>query len=36
MDVPNVGKITVLSDGRTIIMGPPSDFLKENYKNFAF
>ena len=36
MDVPNVGKITVLPDGRTIIMGPPSDFLKENYKNFAF
>lgn len=36
MEVPNVGKITVLSDGKTIIMGPPSDFLKSNYKDYNF
>jgi simple sugar transport system substrate-binding protein/rhamnose transport system substrate-binding protein len=36
MDVPNVGKITVRADGKTVIMGPPSDFLKDNYKNYKF
>ncbi len=35
-DVPNVGKITVWPDGRTVIMGPPSDFTKENAGNFNF
>lgn len=35
-DVANVGKITVLADNRTVIMGPPTDFTKENYKTFAF
>jgi simple sugar transport system substrate-binding protein len=36
MDIPNVGKITVRPDGKTIIMGPPADFLKDNYKNYKF
>jgi simple sugar transport system substrate-binding protein/rhamnose transport system substrate-binding protein len=36
MDVPNVGKITVASDGITVVMGPPSDFTKDNYKDFDF
>lgn len=36
MDVPNVGKITVEPDGKTVIMGPPSDFLKENYADYSF
>jgi simple sugar transport system substrate-binding protein/rhamnose transport system substrate-binding protein len=36
MDVPNVGKIEVKSDGKTVIMGPPTDFLKDNYKNYDF
>jgi hypothetical protein len=31
-----VGKITVKPDGKTVIMGPPSDFLKGNYKQFPF
>jgi simple sugar transport system substrate-binding protein/rhamnose transport system substrate-binding protein len=35
-DIPNVGKITVNPDGKTVIMGPPSDFLKSNYKQFPF
>ncbi|MDR0722326.1 MAG: autoinducer 2 ABC transporter substrate-binding protein [Treponema sp.] len=33
-DIPNVGKISV--NGKTVIMGPPSDFTKDNYKNFSF
>lgn len=36
MEVPNVGNITVWDDGRTVVMGPPTDFTKENYKSFAF
>lgn len=36
MDVPNVGKITVKSDGKTVIMGPPTDFTKDNADNFKF
>lgn len=36
MDVPNVGKIEVWPDGKTVIMGPPSDFLKDNYKDYDF
>jgi simple sugar transport system substrate-binding protein/rhamnose transport system substrate-binding protein len=35
-DVPNVGKITVWADGKTVIMGPPTDFTKDNAKNFSF
>ncbi len=35
-DVANVGKITVWADGKTVIMGPPSDFTKENAKDYAF
>ncbi|MFA7371863.1 MAG: autoinducer 2 ABC transporter substrate-binding protein, partial [Sphaerochaetaceae bacterium] len=35
-EIPNVGKITVWDDNRTVIMGPPTDFVKENYKSFEF
>ncbi|MDR2552102.1 MAG: autoinducer 2 ABC transporter substrate-binding protein [Treponema sp.] len=35
-DIAKVGKITVFSDGKTVIMGPPTDFIKSNYKQFAF
>ncbi|MGE5606760.1 MAG: autoinducer 2 ABC transporter substrate-binding protein [Bacteroidota bacterium] len=35
-NVPNVGKIKVWPDGRTVIMGPPTDFTKENAGNFSF
>ena len=35
-EVPTVGKITVRPDGRTVIMGPPTDFTKENAGNFNF
>ncbi|MCF7953575.1 MAG: autoinducer 2 ABC transporter substrate-binding protein [Spirochaetales bacterium] len=35
-DVPNVGKITVWEDGKTVIMGPPTDFTKENAGQFNF
>jgi ABC-type sugar transport system substrate-binding protein len=34
--IPNVGKIEVKSDGKTIIMGPPTDFTKENAGNYSF
>jgi simple sugar transport system substrate-binding protein/rhamnose transport system substrate-binding protein len=34
--VDNVGKISVWADGRTVIMGPPADFTRENYKTFNF
>jgi simple sugar transport system substrate-binding protein/rhamnose transport system substrate-binding protein len=33
-DIPNVGKIQV--NGKNIVMGPPTVFTKENYKQFAF
>ena len=36
MDVPNIGKITILADGKTVIMAPPTDFTKENAKNYTF
>lgn len=36
MDIPDIGKIEVKSDGKTVIMGPPADFLKDNYKNYSF
>lgn len=35
-DIANVGKITVWADGRTVIMGPPADFTKENYESYSF
>jgi ABC-type sugar transport system substrate-binding protein len=35
-DVKNVGKITVKSDGKTVIMGPPSDFTAQNAGKFNF
>ncbi len=34
--IENVGKITVWDDNRTVIMGPPTDFVKGNYKDFEF
>ena len=33
-DIPKVGKITV--NGKIVIMGPPTDFTKANYKDFSF
>jgi len=36
LDVPNIGKITILADGKTVIMAPPTDFTKENAKNYVF
>lgn len=36
MEVPNVGKIQVWEDGKTVIMGPPTDFTAENVDNFDF
>lgn len=36
MDIPNVGKITVGSDGKTVIMGAPTDFTKENADQYKF
>ncbi|HOV93919.1 MAG TPA: autoinducer 2 ABC transporter substrate-binding protein [Spirochaetales bacterium] len=35
-EIANVGKISVKPDGKTVIMGPPTDFTKENAKNYAF
>ncbi|MFM1651447.1 autoinducer 2 ABC transporter substrate-binding protein [Brevibacillus sp. B_LB10_24] len=35
-EVPGVGKIQVKSDGKTIIMGPPTDFTKENAGDYKF
>ncbi len=35
-NVPNVGKIEVKPDGKTIIMGPPTDFTRENAGNYNF
>ncbi|OQY33177.1 MAG: hypothetical protein B6241_08730 [Spirochaetaceae bacterium 4572_59] len=35
-EIANVGKISVWADGRTVIMGPPADFTKENYASFSF
>jgi len=36
MEVEGVGQITVLEDGKSIIMGPPADFTKENAADFDF
>lgn len=35
-DVPNVGKITVRSDNKTVIMGPPTEFTKDNADQYKF
>ncbi|MDC3426359.1 autoinducer 2 ABC transporter substrate-binding protein [Aquibacillus sp. 3ASR75-11] len=35
-EIENVGKITVKEDGKTVIMGPPADFTKENAGDFNF
>ena len=34
--IDNVGTITVWEDGRTVIMGPPTDFTKETYASYGF
>ena len=34
--VPNVGTITLRPDGKTIVMGPPQDFTKDNVDLFPF
>lgn len=36
MEVPEVGAIEVWEDGKTIIMGPPTDFTAENVDQFDF
>jgi ABC-type sugar transport system substrate-binding protein len=36
MDVPGVGKIRLWDDGKTVIMGSPEDFTKENAANYDF
>jgi len=36
MEIPNVGVIEVRDDGRTVIMGPPSDWTKDNVHQFDF
>jgi len=36
MEVPEVGKIELWEDGKTIIMGPPTDFTAENVDQFDF
>lgn len=36
MEVPNVGQIEVKPDGKTVIMGPPTDFTAENCDDFGF
>lgn len=36
MEVPNVGEISVKPDGKTVIMGPPTDFTAENCEDFGF
>lgn len=35
-EVPNVGKIQVWPDGKTVIMGPPTDFTKDNVDQYNF
>lgn len=35
-EIEGVGEITVLEDGKTVIMGPPADFTKENAADFDF
>ncbi|MFC7062195.1 autoinducer 2 ABC transporter substrate-binding protein [Halobacillus seohaensis] len=35
-EIENVGEITVKDDGKTVIMGPPADYTKENAADFDF
>ncbi|MDU5951074.1 MAG: substrate-binding domain-containing protein, partial [Paenibacillus macerans] len=35
-EVPGVSKIQVKSDNKTVIMGPPTEFTKENVEQFNF
>ncbi|SFL48520.1 autoinducer 2 ABC transporter substrate-binding protein [Salibacterium qingdaonense] len=35
-EIENVGEITVKDDGKTVIMGPPQDYTKENASDFDF
>ncbi|WP_027955227.1 autoinducer 2 ABC transporter substrate-binding protein [Halobacillus kuroshimensis] len=35
-EIENVGEISVKDDGKTVIMGPPADFTKENAGDFDF
>ncbi|CAM2834770.1 autoinducer 2 ABC transporter substrate-binding protein [Paenibacillus sediminis] len=35
-EIKNIGKVEVKDDGKTIILGPPTDFTKENASNFDF
>lgn len=35
-DIPNIGKVEVKEDGKTIILGPPADFTKENAGDYDF
>jgi simple sugar transport system substrate-binding protein/rhamnose transport system substrate-binding protein len=36
MEVPEVGEITVRDDGKTVIMGPPTDFTADNCDDYDF
>ena len=36
MDVPSVGNVQVLEDGKTVILGAPLDFTAENVDNYNF
>jgi ABC-type sugar transport system substrate-binding protein len=36
MVIPKIGKIEVKPDGKTVVMGPPTDFLAENVDKFNF
>jgi ABC-type sugar transport system substrate-binding protein len=36
MEIEGVGEISVLEDGKSIIMGPPADFTKDNAADFNF
>lgn len=35
-DIPTIGKVQLLDDGKTLILGPPTDFTKENAGDFNF
>ncbi|CAH8705406.1 autoinducer 2 ABC transporter substrate-binding protein [Paenibacillus thiaminolyticus] len=35
-DIPNIGTVEVKEDGKTIILGPPADFTKENAGDYNF
>lgn len=35
MEIPNVGKIKVETDGKTVIMGTSIDYTKENISNYG-